>query len=250
MTWNLVTYADEKFEDKQEYLNSIAEKCGFNTIPFTREGIESSLFYKENKEILDNPVGNGYWAWKPYIILNAMNRLNDGDIVLYADCGDMFHPNINKYVDDLLDEDDQCLLLMGGFENGQWTKRDCFVYMDCDSVDYWSVKQLETGVCIWKVSDESKKTVAEWLKWCCDPRVITNDESVCEKPELMGFKEHRNDQSVLTNIAVRDGLTVDNGPLRNFIECNYDYWYERNEQTGYTLNRPIDKFLIELKENA
>ena len=51
------------------------------------------------------------------------------------------------------------LLLMGGFENGQWTKRDCFVYMDCDSVDYWSVKQLETGVCIWKVSDESKKTV-------------------------------------------------------------------------------------------
>ena len=108
MTWNLVTYADEKFEDKQEYLNSIAEKCGFNTIPFTREGIESSLFYKENKEILDNPVGNGYWAWKPYIILNAMNRLNDGDIVLYGDCGDMFHPNINKYVDDLLDEDDQC----------------------------------------------------------------------------------------------------------------------------------------------
>ena len=95
----------------------------FNTIPFTREGIESSLFYKENKEILDNPVVNGYWAWKPYIILNAMNRLNDGDIVLYADCGDMFHPNINKYVDDLLDEDDQCLLLMGGFENGQWTKR-------------------------------------------------------------------------------------------------------------------------------
>ena len=23
MTWNLVTYGDEKFEDKQEYLNSI-----------------------------------------------------------------------------------------------------------------------------------------------------------------------------------------------------------------------------------
>ena len=80
------------------------------------------------------------------------------------------------------------------------------------------------------------------MKWCCDPRVITNDESVCEKPELMGFKEHRNDQSVLTNIGVRDGSTVDNGPLRNFIECNYDYWYERNEQTGYTLNRRLISF--------
>lgn len=76
---------------------------------------------------------------------------------------------------------------------------------------------------------------------------MTDDDNVCGKPNLAGFREHRHDQSILTNLAIRDGLNVDNGTLRNFVECNYEYWYERHELTGYTLNRPIDSFLIELK---
>lgn len=247
MTWNLVTYADEKFKDKQDYLNSIAVKHGINPISYNRSDIESTEFYQKNKEVLDQSIGSGYWLWKPYIILDAMNKLNDGDIVFYSDCGDMFHPRIVEYVDNLLDETDQCILLVGGSKNGEWTKRDCFYYMDCDESDYWNSNQLEAGVCIWKVSEESKKTVSEWLNYCCDPRIITNDDNVCGQPNIDGYNEHRNDQSVLTNIAIRDGLPVDNGTLRNFIECNYEYWYERNEMTGYTLNRPIDNFLIELK---
>lgn len=247
MTWNLVTYADKKFEERQNYLNSIALKYGINPISYTRSDIESTEFYSLNKDLLDLEIGNGYWAWKPYIILDAMNKLDDGDIVFYADCGDMFHPDIVEYVDNLLDENDQCILLVGGGKNGDLTKRDCFHYMDCDEEDYWGSNQLEAGVCIWKVSEESKKTVEEWLNYCCDARIVTDDDNVCGKPNLIGFKEHRHDQSILTNLAIRDGLNVDNGTLRNFIECNYEYWYERNELTGYTLNRPIDNFLIELK---
>ena len=250
MSWNLVTYANEKFVEQQDYLNAIAATNGFNTIPYSREDIEKTEFYKENKEILDSEMGDGYWLWKPYVILDAMNKLDEGDVILYSDCGDMFHPDIKRYVDEVFDEDDQCMLLVGGFLNGEWTKRDCFVYMDCDEKDYWEVKQLETGVCIWRVTEESKKTVAEWLKHCCDPRILIGESNESGKPEIMGFKEHRHDQSVLTNLAVRDGLTVDDGTLRNFIECNYEYWYERNEETGYTLNRPIDNFLIELRNEA
>jgi len=247
MTWNLVTYADKKFEEKQNYLNSVALRYGINPISYTRSGIESTDFYSANKNLLDLEIGNGYWAWKPYIILDAMNKLNDGDTVFYADCGDMFHPDIVEYVDNLLDENDQCILLVGGGKNGDLTKRDCFHYMDCDDEDYWRSNQLEAGVCIWKVSEESKKTVTEWLNYCCDPRIVTDDDNVCGKPNLAGFREHRHDQSILTNLAIRDGLNVDNGTLRNFVECNYEYWYERHELTGYTLNRPIDSFLIELK---
>lgn len=143
MTWNLVTYADKKFEEKQNYLNSVALRYGINPISYTRSGIESTDFYSANKNLLDLEIGNGYWAWKPYIILDAMNKLNDGDTVFYADCGDMFHPDIVEYVDNLLDENDQCILLVGGGKNGDLTKRDCFHYMDCDDEDYWRSNQLE-----------------------------------------------------------------------------------------------------------
>jgi len=62
--------------------------------------------------------------------------------------------------------------------------------------------------------------------------------------ELNIFKEHRNDQSVLTNLAIRDGLSVGGQDYRNYIECDYDYWYERGS-AGY--GRDIDKFLVKIK---
>ena len=83
MSWNLVTYANEKFVEQQDYLNTIAVTNGFNTIPYSREDIEKTEFYKDNKEILDSEMGDGYWLWKPYVILDAMNKLDEGDVILY-----------------------------------------------------------------------------------------------------------------------------------------------------------------------
>ena len=82
------------------------------------------------------------------------------------------------------------------------------------------------------------------MKFCLDSRIIKNDSSVLGE-ELSTFKEHRNDQSVLTNIAIREGLSVSNQEFRNFIECDYDYWYER--YSGSNLGRDIDRFLVEIK---
>ena len=48
----------------------------------------------------------------------------------------------------------------------------------------------------------------------------------------------------LTNLAIKEGLSVGGPEYRNFIECDYDYWYERNEKQGFTLNREIDSFLL------
>ena len=62
------------------------------------------------------------------------------------------------------------------------------------------------------------------------------------------FKEHRHDQSILTNLAIKEGLSVGGPEYRNFIECDYDYWYERNEKQGFTLNREIDSFLLQIKD--
>jgi len=39
---------------------------------------------------------------------------------------------------------------------------------------------------------------------------------------------------------------VSNQEFRNFIECDYDYWYER--YPGSNLGRDIDRFLVEIRD--
>lgn len=242
MNWHLVTYADEKFVEQQKFLHQI-HKEGFIHVPFNRENLEKTDFYQNNKQILDESAGAGWWIWKPYFILEALKTANEGDFIIYCDCGDMFSPGLKSYVESTVTKDDQCLLLVGNNINGQYTKRDCFIKMNCDEEDYHNSNQLEVGFMVWKVCEESIETVSQWLEFCTDPQIINNDASTLGE-ELPGFVAHRNDQSVLTNIAIRDGLTVGGQEYRNYVECDYDYWYERG---GRGFGREIDSFLMSIK---
>ena len=58
------------------------------------------------------------------------------------------------------------------------------------------------------------------------------------------------DQAILTNMAIRDGLSVDDGTIRNFIECNADYWYERYLSTGAPVYRPVDNYMVEILDEC
>ena len=75
-------------------------------------------------------------------------------------------------------------------------------------------------------TEQSVNVITDWMKYCLDPRIIKDDPSTLGE-EMSSFNAHRNDQSILTNIAIREGLSVSNQEFRNFIECDYDYWYER-----------------------
>jgi hypothetical protein len=249
MSWNLVTFADENFYDRQNLLGGYAkQRCKMNIHPYTWEDIQKTDFYKENEGIFEESIGKGYFIWKPYIILETMNKLDDGDIIMYCDTNDMFHPQLLEAVQVMMG-DDECLLMLGGFPNKNWTKRDCFVYMNCDTEDYWDVTQLEAGVCFWEVCDKSKQVVKEWLEYCTDRRILTDDPNVSGEENFKGFQEHRRDQSILTNLAVKHELSVVGSEIRQYIECNYDYWYERNSKNGFTLNRPIDLLLKQMEKD-
>tara|TARA_R100001015_G_C4630648_1_gene192461 strand:- start:745 stop:1512 length:768 start_codon:yes stop_codon:yes gene_type:complete len=247
MTWNLVTFANENFYDRQNYLEKYAEKLGMGSYSYTHEWLKEQDFYEENKNILQDETGLGYFLWKSYIINDAINKMEDGDVLFYTDVGDIFTPSLVQYVESIM-EDDPCLLIKGNFKNKDWTRRDCFVYMDCDEEDYWESPQLEGGMSFWRVCDQSKEIIAEWLKFASDRRIVSDDENVCGKDNFPTFKEHRWDQSILTNLAVKNGLSVAPEDIRGYIECNYDYWYERYGKGGAPTYRPVDKFLLEKKD--
>ena len=242
MNWHLVSYADENFKFEQKFLHRI-HRDGFIHHPYNRKHLETTKFYQENKEVLDQSKGAGWWLWKPYYILETLKSAETNDFIIYSDCGDMFSSGLVGYLEKTLTDDDISLLLLGNAKNGHMTKRDCFIKMNCDESDYHNANQLEAGLQVWRVCDESIKVVEEWLEFCRDEDIINNEPSTLGD-ELPGFTGHYNDQSILTNLAVRDGLTVGGQDYRNFIECDYDYWYERGA-VGY--GREIEKFLIDIR---
>jgi len=254
MSWNILTYAfgTEKYLTCQKFLTEHAAQFGVNHIAFTEEDLHNTDFYKNNKEFFETSVlmseenKFGHSVWKAQIVLMAMEQLEEGDKIFYLDAMDMFHPEVFAEADELMG-DDPCLLVMGGTRNGDYTKRDCFHFMDCDEEDYWESNQLESGLCFWRVCDEAKAILNEWEKWLLDERVNGLPTTYSGKPELDGFREVRRDQSILTNMAVRDGLPVAGEPFRNFVECNTEYWYERDNKGLIPSYRLIDVYLRQIK---
>lgn len=218
----LLTYADENYAEQQLELHQEAINMDqFDRIfSYTRGQIDPE-FMQMNKYILSFHRGGGYWLWKPYFILRALQELSDGDILLYMDCGDSFTGECTNLKDTLLDllANEDIYLTVGGYRHGDWTKRDCFHIMNCDTPEYHNKIQLEAGMGVFKKTQRTMEIVNEWLMFSKNSAVITDDPNICGMGNLPGFKDHRHDQSILTNIYIRKSLPAGNH-LRQFIVGN------------------------------
>jgi len=257
MTWNIVTasFSGNNYKRGQRFIDKLANHLKIPHFDFTADDLFNSQFYEDNREWFEtSPLATkenkyGAFVWKPQFILEAMDQLEEGDKVFYTDVMDIFHPDIFDFLDRTMD-DEPCLLALGNSNNGEYTKRDCFHFMDCDEEDYWNSNQLEAGISFWRVCDESKAILKEWQKWLFDERVNGGVTEFSGKPELENFREVRRDQSILTNLAIRDGLPVVQSELRQYIECNANYWYTRYRKGGVTVYRPIDQFLVSIMDDV
>jgi len=250
--WNLVTfsYGGNIFSNYQKFISNLLKSQGLKSFEYDVEFLKNTEVYKNNVEYFTENNKYGWCSWKPILLLETMKVLDDGDKILLCDVEDLFHPEIFNYVDSVM-EDDPCLFVLGFDKNKKTTKRDCFVFMDCDDEDYWNSPQLEAGVTFWKVCDESKRIINEWLKWCLDERVNGEDSHFSQKenfPEFSGYSSK--DQSILTNLAIKEGLFVDNGTIRNYMECNADYWYDRYFDNKVNIYRPIDQYMIQIQNQC
>lgn len=199
----LVSYANKEYLKKQQILNQSALKFGIEkTILYTDELLKKTSFYKRNKEVLDQPRGAGYWLWKPYVIYEVLKELDEGDILFYIDAGAEIVSNVKPLVDLCIQQ--KGVLLFNAINiNKFWTKRDCFVKMGCDREKYWEHPQFMGGYQVYEKNEFSLNFVKEVLKYSQLKGIL--DDSLSEKENFIGFKEHRHDQSVLTNIAIKYG---------------------------------------------
>ena len=201
MTIALVSYATPEFEKKQDKLILLAKKYGIDeTYSYTKDWLKLNKFYSRNKGILNKQRGAGYWVWKPLVILSAMQNLKEGDALIYVDAGVEIVKNVYPLVQ-LCKKQKGILLFNAVNKNKFYTKRDCFKIMGCDFPEYWNHPQFMGGYQVYVKNKKSMRFLNEYLKYVQISHII--DDSPSLSPNFIGFIEHRHDQSILTNLAVK-----------------------------------------------
>ena len=164
----LVNFATEEFYHSQRKLNASALKYGVDkTVSYRCSDIKKTGFYEHNKEILIQKRGAGYWLWKPYIILDHLAKVNAGDIVIYADSGIEVIGNLQPLIELCVNKKDVLIFHAGGEHlNSHYTKRDCFVMMNCDSQEYWSGMQCLASFHLYLKNETCRIFLQQWLDFC------------------------------------------------------------------------------------
>jgi hypothetical protein len=203
----LVSYASPKYEPYRQQLNGSALAFGIEkTLPYKPEDLNGTEFYRKNKGILASPKGAGYWLWKPYIILDAMSKAEEDAILIYSDADNMFHSAAEPLAELCQAQGGMIFFKTMSYINRSWTKRDCFVLMDCDAPAYWNADHLWAGLAVFVNNARSQAFVKEWLSYCVNPNIIGDQENGTGLGNFPEFIEHRYDQSVLSLLAVKHGI--------------------------------------------
>ena len=215
----MTTYQVISYSSNPGYLNMVnrlerlCSSWNIDFRAFDHEFLETSGFVSRHLEIMSESKGGGLWSWKPFIIMTAlMDRSHD--CVVYMDSSVI--PKTRLDIERAIVESDGMSASPTSFKNGEWTKRVCFQRMGCDMERFWNLSQVWAGVVVVKRSGMDMLDL--WRNLCLDKSIL--DDSPCED-NLEGFKYHRHDQSILTNI-----LEMYKQPLFNnneSFEDNVDY---------------------------
>jgi len=211
----LTNLSSKKFEESRRRLNSSARAFGIRDIrSYDFEEIKRTPFYTQHRDILDQPTGMGYWLWKPYIVSETLKSVDEGDIVIYCDSGIEIIADLSPLL--AICQERQSILLFGNANeiSSMWTKRDCFILMECDTEPYWKAPQCDAAFCLFRKSAESTRFVGEWLDYACDRRILTDQPNTCGKKNYPDFMEHRRDQSILSLLAQRWKLDLHRMPTQ------------------------------------
>lgn len=219
-----ITYSDEKMILSAQRCADSMRKNGVDGVEaYNPNFFINERWYFENSQILDNERGSGLWLWKPYIIfqsiLLANGKVQDGDLLIYSDAGIEFVAPVSNIINRM---DQDIFFFTNGFPQVEWCKGDVLKIINWgkpheDSDDYelkqfWegefirSYKQVQASVIFFKVNQNTRNFVKEWLLYCQMPGFI--DDSPSKLPNYPTFAEHRHDQAILTCLQIKYGYKL------------------------------------------
>lgn len=206
MTKIFITFGSEQqnFRDATHRLTTQAKNIELfdEIINYSVEDLKKDdEFWKKHEEfILNNPRGYGYWLWKPYLIKKTMEKMNNGDILVYADCGCEIASYKKHEINNLFEivKNDY---IIGSFIciEKEYNKMDLLLKFDMLKDEYLNTPQRQASALIILVCEKTRKFVEEWYNIGCDYHLIDDTPSIHKNLDC--FKEHRHDQSIFSLLS-------------------------------------------------
>lgn len=184
------------------------EVAGFDSVINYNKSCISGNFIEKHKEHFLYTRGAGYWIWKPYILLDALDKINNGDIIMYSDSGCHFIHSMDPVFKRLEESKNSLLSFNLSQIEKEWNKRDCFIHLNCDVPKYTDTKQIMSTFLLCKKNEFTYHIVNEWQNMMSIFHMVADEFiSPSKNKNYPNFKEHRHDQSVLSLICKKNNVS-------------------------------------------
>ena len=223
----------KNYIDAGKRLINQAKSTGYfdKTILYTDEYLrKDTQFWSSHSEFIsNNKRGYGYWIWKSYIIKKTIETMNDGDILMYLDCGceiggekELLIPTFFDYV-----KKDK---IIGSFTciEKNWNKMDLLIYLNMQNSELINKSQHQAGALLFYICKETRELVDKWYNIGCNYHMIDDSPSI--EKNLECFEEHRHDQSIFSLLTKKYAIYSS----KNLEDCVI---YSRNKSGNSELNK-------------
>jgi hypothetical protein len=270
MNLHLTYFGDNNFAIGKTRIRNQAENFGvFKSIhEFGESDLEDNLFWEQcAKPLMVQRVGMpsrfyGYYACKPYFILEALKNIPENEVLLYVDSGCELNKN---GIEKLKQYYNECLETQGVFfsldlPEIQWTKMDTYQRIIGNDTEYMMTRQIISGIFFLKNTPMIRELVDRWKNICVEENGHYLDDSPSELTNHSTFRENRHDQSIwslilkvkaeshdftfheddtyeiIWNAAGLSGIPVGPEQARvwNTYGKEYPIWATRNGQIDFT----------------
>lgn len=220
MKKHFVTYGDSSFDLAKKRIIKEASSIGWFDVcrAYDQNDISDEL---NASDLMKIPRGGGLWSWKPDIILQELNSMNDGDILIYADSGCSLQPCKEwEWIEKTLMKYD--LIAQRIYQpTVKWTRKEIIDFFDENKDGWLDAPQHCATVIIIKISEFTKKFIVEWWDLIIkNPLFIMDVDETNKKMQHSGFFENRHDQSIYNALVYK---YIDSGKILSIWERIEDY---------------------------
>jgi hypothetical protein len=146
--------------------------------------------------VLDEPSFG--WAFKPIVIFDALNMMDNEDFLLWVDSNDILINNPQA----LFDRAKMHNIYLhnhfpANYKNSQWTTKNMFVKMNADTEKYWNAPHIQVNIMAFCKTQLTMSFVSEWVSNAIDYDVIIRNDM----QNLPNFIDHRHEQSICSILA-------------------------------------------------
>lgn len=209
-----IAYADEHCAYSLKRITRQAQRLGIfdEVISFTPHDLPD---YIKKSPLMQYSYGGGYWAWKPCVIKETLEKFGDDAIVCYVDAGCTLRAGIEWTLWFELMKDYDTLLFKYRDEYPEWKKFGS----SSTQIKHWGKKRTLlffdqlTGSSQWRennkiwgglifVKGKDNPLINEWLDiTLTQPEVIIDPSEEEMKDQYPYFARHKHDQVLLVALA-------------------------------------------------